>query len=90
MSITRMSPAILDMEENRNGEYIRHCDYLAVIEELEYEIRYEREQKEEAQEVVQDLMEQIIELKTSLKVALDEVDRQAVEINEYVDAQPPI
>ena len=35
-------------------------------------------------------MEQIIELKTSLKVALDEVDRQAVEINEYVDAQPPI
>ena len=53
MSITRYSqrrgigPEY--MAEDSNGEYVRHCDYLAAVESLEYDIRYEREQKEEAE-----------------------------------------
>ncbi len=58
--ITRMSPAILDMEEDKEGEYVRFSDYLEVVEELEYTVRYEREQREEA-ETQRDYYKQLCE-----------------------------
>ena len=55
MNITRWTHtgqygAEIYTDEDEQGLWIKHEDYLAAVEELEYSLRYEREQKEELQE----------------------------------------
>ncbi len=54
MNITRWTHtgqygAEIYTDEDEQGLWIKHEDYLAAVEELEYSLRYEREQKEEAE-----------------------------------------
>ncbi len=85
MSITRYSqrrgigPEY--MAEDSNGEYVRHCDYLAAVESLEYDIRYEREQKEELQDELRCTKEEYVDIIYRLEERITELEDEVKELS---------
>ena len=86
MSITRWTHtgqygAEIYTDEDEKGMWIKHEDYLAAVESLEYDIRYEREQKEELQDELRCTKEEYVDIIYRLEERITELEDEVKELS---------